>query len=423
MLHWFTDEKEKFVCKSETADAPATGELCVSDTEIAPVEGFGGCFNELGYRAISALNEEERAAVMEELFGACKFRFCRLPVGANDFALGWYSYDETAEDYELHDFSVEHDEQTLLPYVREALKRQKDLRLFASPWSPPSWMKTNGQYNSGRLRPEERVIRAYAEYFCRYLAEYKKRGVHIDILCPQNEVMADTHYPSCLYTGKEFQTLISAVSDAIRAKGLKTQVWLGTINSDSFEDYAFRMLEDGQLREKIGGVGYQWLGKEAIQKTHEAFPAVPLIQTESECGDGENTFAYAEYIFSLMQHYMNNGARAYVYWNMILGKDPHSSWGWAQNSLITVDEDAKTWKKNPEFYLMKHFSAFVGKGDRSVKCTGNWCANAVAFQRADGSRVAVLHNPLDEERVVSVRSKDGEHRIALRPHSFNTVVF
>lgn len=420
MRHLYTDETVRFAA-GEPSPREADGELCITDEVIAPIEGFGGCFNELGYRAFSALGEGERNAVMEELFSACDFRFCRLPVGANDFALGWYSYDETKDDYDLNDFSVEHDEETLLPYVRAALQKRKDIVLFASPWSPPSWMKDNGQYNSGRLRREERVIGCYAEYFARYLSEYEKRGVHIDILCPQNEIVADTNYPSCLYSGEEFERLIRRVAKAIEAHGLRTQVWLGTINSDDFGDYAFRMLEKEETARLIGGVGYQWNGMKAIAKTFAAFPEVPLIQTESECGDGQNTFAYAEYIFALMHHYLTNGARAYVYWNMILGSDPRSTWGWAQNSLITVDEKTGTWRKNNEFYLMKHFSAFVGKGDSTVVCTGHWRSNAVCFRKKDGGHVAVIHNPLNEARRIRVCAGEESATVLLPPHSFNTV--
>lgn len=424
MRHFYTDRRKQFgespvsVIKSASADV----ELCITEEGIAPVEGFGGCFNELGYRALSALPEGARAEVMDELFGSCNFNFCRLPVGANDFAFAWYSYDETDGDYDLKDFSVEHDESSLLPYVREALKRRKDLKLFASPWSPPAWMKTNGQYNSGRLRAEERVLRAYARYFSRYLREYEERGVHVDILCPQNEVIADTIYPSCLYTGKEFEDLLSVVAEELAENNPGTQVWLGTINSDNFEDYVFRIFENKTLRAKIGGAGFQWLGKEAIQKTHAAFPSLPLMQTESECGDGKNTFEFAEYIFSLMQHYFSNGACAYIYWNMILGNDPRSTWGWAQNSLISINEMDGTWKKNPEFYLMKHFSAFVDRGDVGVKCTGSWCANSVVFRKKNGKYVVVVHNPLDERRPLAMRYCGVDAEIILRPHSFNTIL-
>lgn len=252
-----------------------------------------------------------------------------------------------------------------------------------------------------------RAEKTYAKYLSAYLSEYEKRDVHIHFLHPQNEVTADQSFPSCLYTGEEFKNFVAGYLCAeISRNNPGTQIWLGTINSHSFEDYAFRFFEDKKLSKKIGGIGYQWIGEESVCKTRASFPRVPIVQTESECGDGENTFAFAEYIFSLMQHYLTNGAEAYVYWNMILGSDPYSTWDWAQNSLITVDENSRTWRKNPEYWLMKHFSAFLHRGDETVRCTGAWSGNSVAARRA----------PLSCRKQEIGRRVCGGGRPALRRH-------
>src|SRR6516164_1013693 len=107
-------------------------------------EGFGACFNELGWTSLQTLSDDDRESVLHELFhptdGAC-FTYCRIPIGANDFATEAYSYDETDGDFELKHFSIDHDRKTLVPFIRAALRHQPNLRLWASPWSPPSWMK------------------------------------------------------------------------------------------------------------------------------------------------------------------------------------------------------------------------------------------------------------------------------------------
>lgn len=425
MKCYVTDEHRHFAEEDVQTSRKEDSVLRITEQKIAVLQGFGGCFNELGYKALCCLREEDRKALMDDLFNedGCNFSYCRLPVGANDFSLDWYSYDETEGDYSLRDFSVERDEKTLLPYVREALSRRKDLLLFASPWSPPTWLKTNGKYNGGRLKTDKRSQKTYAKYLSAYLSEYEKRGVHIHFLHPQNEVTADQSFPSCLYTGEEFKNFVAGYLCAeISRNNPGTQIWLGTINSQSFEDYAFRFFEDKKLSRKIGGIGYQWIGKESVCKTRASFPRVPIVQTESECGDGENTFAFAEYIFSLMQHYLTNGAEAYVYWNMILGSDPHSTWDWAQNSLITVDENSRTWRKNPEYWLMKHFSAFLHRGDETVRCTGAWSGNSVAARRADGSRVLVVHNPLGEERVLRIDCGKTSIKVCLAPNAFHSFI-
>ena len=428
MKHFVTTKTESFVEKNISAVNKAQSRLTITDEKISDIEGFGGCFNELGYKAFSALSEEKRSEVMQALFGekGCRFEFCRLPVAANDFALDWYSYDETPNDFELRDFSIDRDKTTIIPYVREAMKVRKDLFFFASPWSPPTWMKNNSEYfahNDGTLKKDPDTRRAFSKYLSKYLSAYEKEGIKIGAICPQNEPRAETEYPSCVYDGEDFKDLYdNYLYREIRKNNPSVKIWLGTVNSENAEDFPFRFFESGCGADKPDAIGFQWIGKEAIQKTHEAFPNVPLIQTESECGDGQNTFEYAEYIFSLMQHYLRNGVCAYVYWNLILGSDPSSSWKWKQNSLVTVLEKENGYRFNPEYYLLKHFAAFVGKGDRSVKTVGEWSLNTAAFKTGGGKTVAVVHNPLNEERTVQIASGKKEVCVVLPARSFNTVV-
>lgn len=123
----------------EATKRPAT--LYADGNEYQKMHGFGACFNELGYKALLQLNVEEQETLLRELFApekeGCNINFCRLPIGANDYSLSWYSLDETAGDYELSNFSLKRDEQALIPFVKRAMKYAPDLRLFASPWSPP----------------------------------------------------------------------------------------------------------------------------------------------------------------------------------------------------------------------------------------------------------------------------------------------
>jgi len=134
--------------------------------KLQALRGFGGCFNELGWLPLQELGEEKREGVIRELFSPDELNltFNRTPVGANDFAASWYSYDETDGDYDLEHFSVDHDEQTLIPYIRQAQRYQPNMGLFASPWSPPTWMKRPKVYNFGRIDMSERNLTAYARY-------------------------------------------------------------------------------------------------------------------------------------------------------------------------------------------------------------------------------------------------------------------
>jgi glucosylceramidase len=158
-----------------------------------------------------------------------------------------------------------------------------------------------------------------------------------------------------------------------------------------------------------------------VQRTHQAAPDLALIQTENECGDGSNSWAHAHYVFDLMQHYLANGARAYVYWNMVLEPQGRSSWGWTQTALVTVDPDTGSLTRNPEYWLMRHVAGLVRPGAQVLVPDGRWAANALAFRNPDGRAIAVLQNPLAEDVDVVVDLAGARRRVALPAASFTTL--
>ena len=136
------------------------------------IEGWGGCFNERGQRAIESLPRAERDALMRSLFDpktGLKLNLGRTPIGASDYAVDLYSLDETPGDYAMRDFSVARDRKLLIPYLKAALAIRPDLRLWAVPWSPPSWMKDNGSLVAGRIKDDSKTLDALALYFARYV--------------------------------------------------------------------------------------------------------------------------------------------------------------------------------------------------------------------------------------------------------------
>ncbi|WP_338396410.1 glycoside hydrolase family 30 beta sandwich domain-containing protein, partial [Oenococcus oeni] len=121
------------------------------------------------------------------------------------------------------------------------------------------------------------------------------------------------------------------------------------------------------------------------------------IQTESECGFGENSWEYAEYIFRLFNHYFTAGATAYTYWNIILA-DSISTWGWQQNSLFSIDsKDNNKVTRNPEYYVMRHYSHYVKPGARVLESTGHFNSMGIAFRNPDDQIVVVVQNALERE--------------------------
>ncbi|MFA9380529.1 MAG: glycosyl hydrolase [Acetanaerobacterium sp.] len=407
------------------------------------MHGFGACFNELGYRALQHLSQPEREALLQELFlpspEGCNFNFCRMPIGANDYSEDWYSLDETRGDYDLKNFSLARDEKALLPFIANAKRYAPDLRLFASPWSPPTWMKNPPVYNSGKLIWTKENLTAYAGYFVKFVQEYQNHGIAIEQVHVQNEPVANQKFPSCMWTGEELRDFIrDYLGPAFRAAGLATEIWLGTINApgcdcnrlifdkwatEDYDYFANTVLSDENALQYIAGVSYQWGGKIAIQRTFESWwPQVRLMQSENECGFGDNTWEYARYVWTMLKHYIGNGAESYLYWNMILEPLGRSTWGDPQNAMVTVDPKMHSAIYNPDFYVMKHFSSVIQRGAVRLGVAGNMAADSLMFQNSDGSYVIEAFNPFRKCKPLQVELEGEAYVFELEPQSFNSMV-
>ena len=422
--------------KPVTAKALGGNLLQIAGPAGPPLLGFGGCFNELGARELFKLGEEGKREVVNALFGddGCAFDFCRLPIGASDYALDWYSHADTPDDYAMEGFSIDRDHRLLLPYVRAAQAIRPGLRLFASPWSPPAWMKERARYNGSRLRSEPRVQAAYADYLLKFVKAYRNEGVEIGQLHVQNEPNSDQKFPSCLWTGASMRDFIrDHLGPRFEAAGERCEIWAGTIErglllgwqpesleGDCYHNWLHTLLSDREVRRVVKGVGYQWNGKGALAQTRANWPELPIIQTENECGDGRNSWSYAFYVFDLMWHYFNQGCRAYAYWNMILAPGGESTWGWKQNTMITVDGATGAITYNPEYYVMKHLAHFVRPGARCLPLRGDQAALSLLFQNEDGSRVLVVANPLAFSLDAEIALDGFEGRIEIGARSIAT---
>jgi glucosylceramidase len=408
------------------------------------IDGFGACFNELGWKALSRLEDAERREVLRTFFdprGGCRFNLCRMPIGANDFSLSWYSHNEHPEDLAMEHFSIDRDEAFLLPFIRGALDIRPDLELWASPWCPPSWMKVSGCYNSAsvnsnwgqvlghdsedlqaasRLREEPGILEAYARYFVRFVQAYADRGIRIAAVHPQNEVFASQIFPSCLWSR---ELLVAFIADylhpAFRSAGLDTAIWAGTINDDARE-YTEWVVNHPKLSGLIEGAGFQWAAKRFLADLQRP-PELKLMQTESECHNGANDWTTGEVTFDLLCHYFAAGVNSYMYWNFALDEWGLSNWGWRQNSLVTVNHASGERCWNPDFHAMRHFSGHVDPGARYLPCTDTRLP-AAAFRNPDGRIVLCVRNPDDKVHTLQVLVDDERFELTLPARHMGTAV-
>jgi glucosylceramidase len=421
-----TAEKQWDERKAETSTEGAI-DLELGPTRYQMMEGFGGCFNEAGWQVLSSLTPGNRQLVMKALFDpdeGCAFNLCRLPIGASDYALEWYSLDETAGDLELTQFSIERDKRLLVPYVKAAMAYRPDLKFFASPWSPPTWMKTPAAYSGGVLRWEKPIRDAYALYFLKFVQAYAAEGIKINQIHVQNEPSSDQKFPSCLWTGEKMRDFIRDELGPLFARQAPgTEIWVGTIEREDVNAWANLILSDALAAKYVAGVGYQWGGRGAVARTRQSWPKLRMLETENECGDGQNSWDYAFYVAKLMKDYVTGGVGGYVYWNMVLPTGGESTWGWKQNSMITIDPKTKAITYNPEFYVMKHLSRFVAPNATLLGVSRFWAANALAFENPGGEKVLFVVNPFQDARPLTFADGKLRFRVTLDARSFNTLTW
>jgi len=179
------------------------------------------------------------------------------------------------------------------------------------------------------------------------------------------------------------------------------------------------ILNDSLAGKYIKGIGFQWAGKEAIPGIHKRYPDMQLYQTEQECGNGNNDWEYCCYAWSLMKHYLQNGATAYLYWNISLDEGGFSRWGWQQNSLVTVNTNEKSYKFNHEYYLLKHVSHFVKPGAKRLITNGSF-ENVLAFVNPDKSIVCTVQNEESKDKEIKIEINGKTLKPVLLASSFNT---
>jgi glucosylceramidase len=422
--------------KGKINDADIVVDLNSKKQEI---DGFGGAFNEKGWEALALLTPKEREDVLKSLFdpvSGAKFNICRVPIGASDYATSRYTLNESKDDFEMKNFSIERDKIALIPYIKAAMKYRPDLQLWGSAWTPPSWMKTNNHFDSGNMKDDPKVYAAYALYLANFINAYKGEGIDIFAVAVQNEPLIDRHYPSCLWRPFQFLEFIrDYMGPTFEKMGLEGHIMLGTINDGYYNWYPKKILGDSKANGYILYVGYQWGGLFSVADTRKNYPEKRIIQTETECGNWndkpefdpdrpQNDWNYGVYTWNKVKDYFDQGVNSYELWNMVLdeeGKSIDSKVPWPQNAAVVVNKKIKKVIYTPMFYAFKHYSFFVKPGAHYIKIS-QVSDNAIVFMNPNGELVVCMKNMSEETRTFSICFGEYWFKVALPAMSLNTIV-
>jgi glucosylceramidase len=382
--------------------------LVDTGTRYQEIEGFGGAFTEAAAVTFYKLSPERRTEILQAFFDLDTghgYTLCRTHINSCDFALGNYAYTEVDGDLELEHFTIDRDRQALIPLIKAAQEvAGRGLKLLASPWSPPAWMKTNGQMNfGGQIKPEYRDV--WARYYVRYIREYEKEGIPIWGLSVQNEPEATQTWDSCRYTAEEERDFVrDYLGPTLMRAGLSdVRVIIWDHNRDLMFERAKVVYDDPEAAQYVWGTGFHWYVAdrfENVQLVHDAYPDKKLLFTEGcqEGGPHLGSWDPGERYARSIINDLNRWTVGWIDWNMVLDEQggPNHVGNYCSAPII-ADTRSDTLHYQSSYYYLGHFSRFIRPGAVRVLCaTTRDELEATAFLNPDGQIAVVVLNRSEE---------------------------
>ena len=398
------------------------------------VDGFGFALTGGSAELLMKMDPEKRAALLHELFDAAGrgigVSYLRVSIGSSDMNDHAYSYDDLPAgqaDPTLAKFSLTPDETTVIPVLKEILAIDPSVKILASPWSAPPWMKTTDAAKAGVLEPQ--YFEAYANYLVKYIEGMKARGISIDTITLQNEPLNEKNTPSMIMLAPEQADFIANhVGPAFRRAGIKTKIVLYDHNCDH-PAYPLSILKDPAANAFVDGSGFHLYGGKinALTEVHDAFPNKNLYFTEQSVSDlkGDGRIDAAEPVARIVIGAMRNWSRNVLLWNLAADSQfgPHTNDGGCTEcqGALTIDGDHVT--KNLAYYTVAHASKFVRPG--SVRVGSNELDELpnVAFKTSEGKMVLIVSNISNTSQEFGVRSGKKMFRATLGAGSVGTYVW
>ena len=341
---------------------------------VYPVEkeelfGFGGAITDSAAYNYSLLKKDDKRRVLEYLFGETGLRYniCRVCIGSSDFAREEYCYVQK-DDFDLKTFSVEKDEQYIIPFIKDVLNyTENTIYIYASPWSPPAFMKTvDTRFRGGKLKEE--YYELYAEYIVRFLKAYEERGINISALTLQNEPNAAPMWESCVFTAKEEAAYARVLKAELNKNGYShVKLFAWDHNKERLYERADEVFsETGDI---VDGAAFHWYSGEhfgAIKAVKRKYPQKIVFASEfclSEKEDKTDTKYFNEILGDI-----DAGANAICEWNLLLDErgGPYHNRAGGCDAPVRIDSVLKKIKKSGIYNEIYMFSHFIQRGAKSL---------------------------------------------------------
>lgn len=377
------------------------------------IDGFGYSLTGGSAYVINRLSAATRTSLLQELFGTGEnsigVSYLRISIGASDLNAAVFSYDDMPAgqtDVNLNNFSLSQDTLDLIPVLKQILTINPNIKILGSPWSPPLWMKDNGNSIGGSLQTQ--YYEAYARYFVKYIQQMQANGITIHAITPQNEPLYGGNNPSMVMTAQQQADFIkNNLGPAFQTAGITTKIILYDHNCDR-PDYPIAILNDAAAKPFVDGSAFHLYGGDisALSTVHDAFPDKNLYFTEQWTGAKESFNDNLKWhVKNVIIGTVRNWGKVALEWNLANDGNysPHTPGGCTEcKGAITLDGAVN---RNVSYYIVGHVSKFVPPG--SVRIGSNIVGNLynAAFKTPGGKKVLIVENDGTAETNFNIRFK------------------
>ena len=423
---------------------PAETQICVfvdPAKKAQSIVGIGGALTDASAETYARLPAARQREFLDAYYDPHKgigYTIGRTHIHSCDFSSASYTY-VTEGDKALTSFSVEHDRQFRIPFIKQAIATAGGkLTLFASPWSPPAFMKTNNDMlHGGKLKPE--FFQSWANYYTRFIKAYAREGIPIWGITVQNEPMATQTWESCVYSAEDERDFLkNFLGPTMKREGLgdrKIIAW--DHNRDLIYQRVSTILADPRAAQYVWGIGFHWYEPwsggcmlfDNVRLVHETFPDKKLLFTEGTADtfkpDDIHNWRLGETYGRSMINDFNGGAVGWTDWNVLL--DEQGGPNHVGNFCFApVHADTRTGELTytNSYYYIGHFARFVRPGARKIACASSRSALlSTAFVNADGTIAVVVMNPGNQSVTYNLWVAGDAAEVSSPPHSIQTLVF
>lgn len=396
--------------------------------------GIGGAITDAAAETFYKLPRDKQAEILRAYYDTTNgigYTLARTNINSCDFSSDTYNYVKD-KDTSLKSFDIAHDEKYRIPLIKEAIKAAGGkLTLFASPWSPPAWMKDNNDVlHGGHLKPE--YYETWARYFVKFIQHYQQDSIPIWGMTIQNEPMAVQRWESCIYTADQERNFIkNNLGPTLQKAGFgdkKIIIW--DHNRDLMYQRASTVLNDPGAAKYVWGVGFHWYVHddfENVKRVAEAFPDKHLMLTEACNGPFDmhqiNDWKWGEHYGRSMVHDFNNGAVGWTDWNILL--DQQGGPNHVQNFCFApIHGNTATGQLiyTNAYYYIGHFSKFIRPGARRIISSSNRDSlQTTAFINPDGKLAVIVLNLSAQKIPYHLWIKGEAAALTSLPHSIETL--